>query len=366
LEESRLPVESEKVMGRRTHAALHLTVEEVKERMRNDPNPLYRQRWLIIYNALVDPREAKDIAKDTGVSVATVHQLIPRYNRLGVAAVETKGKGGRHHEYITVEEEKQLLEVFLERAKKGELVTIKQIKQAYEQKVGHKINEVTIYRLLKRHRWRKVMPRPYHPKANKQEQEDFKHNFPEKVKELEKTKDPEDHRPTLLMVEDEGCFGRVNDLRRAWAPEHVRPQVPRQIVREYIYAYAAIAPETGKMSCLLLPYANTEMMNLFLKQVSEDFSSYFILMQVDQAGWHDSEDLRIPQNIRLIPQPTYSPELNPVEHIWDELREKYFVNGYTESLDELIQVLCDGLMDLESDPQYIRSLTYFPHLRMIA
>lgn len=159
---------------------------------------------------------------------------------------------------------------------------------------------------------------------------------------------------------------RVNDLRRAWAPEHVRPQVPRQIVREYLYVYAAIAPETGEMTCLLLPYTNTEMMNIFLKQVSDDFSSYFIVMQVDQAGWHGSGDLVIPDNIRLIPQPAYSPELNPVEHLWDELREKYFVNGYSESLDELIQRLCDGLMELESDSKHIRSMTYFPHLRMIA
>jgi transposase len=366
LEESRLLVESEKVMGRRTHAAPHLTAEQVKERMRNDPNPLYRQRWLIIYNALVDPREAKDIAKDTGVSVATVHQLIPRYNQLGVAAVETPGKGGRHHEYMTLEEERNLLGTFFERAGKGEIVTAKQIKQAYEQKVGREVDETTIYRLLKRHKWRKVMPRPYHPQANKQEQEDFKNGFLNMVKEAEKTKDPNDHRPLLIMAQDEGCFGRINHLRRAWAPEHVRPQVPRQIVREYVYVYAAIAPKEGKMTCLILPYANTEMMNMFLKQVSEDFSSYFILMQVDQAGWHGSKDLVIPQNIRLIPQPAYSPELNPVEHLWDELRENYFANGYAESLDEVIQILCNGLMKLASDPKHIRSMTYFPHLRMIA
>lgn len=353
-------------MGRVTRVTPHLTEEEVKERMRNDPNPLYRERWSIIYTAQVHPREAKDIAKDIGVSVSKVHTLIPRYNKMGVAAVETPGKGGRHHEYITVEEEQNLLGTFFERAKKGELVTNKQIKQAYEQKVGHKINEVTIYRLLKRHRWRKVMPRPYHPQANKQEQEDFKNDFPNKVKEAEKTKDPKDRRPTLIMVQDEGCFGRINSLRRAWAPEHVRPQVPRQIVREYTYVYAAVDPKGGKITFLILPYANTEMMNIFLKQVSEDFSSYFIVMQVDQAGWHSSKDLVIPKNIRLIPQPSGSPELNSVEHIWDELREKYFANGYSESLDEVIQILCDGLMQLESDPKHIRSMTYFPHLRIIA
>jgi len=86
------------------------------------------------------------------------------------------------------------------------------------------------------------------------------------------------------MAQDEGCFGRINSLRRAWAPEHVRPQVPRQIVREYTYVYAAVDPKDGRITFLILPYTNTDMMNIFLKQVSEEFSSYFIVMQQRMVG----------------------------------------------------------------------------------
>jgi transposase len=351
-------------MARITRAALHLSPEEVKERVKNDPNPLYRERWLIIYNALVDPREAKDIAKDTGVSVAKVHKLIPLYNKIGVAAVETVGKGGRHHEYITLEEEQNLLETFFERAEKGELVTKRQIKQEYEKMVGRSVHQSTIYRLLERHKWRKVAPRSHHPQGDKEKQEEFTDNFQELVKKAEETRKPDDDRPTLLMAQDEGCFGRVSIPKRAWAPAHVRPQVPRQIVREYVYAYAAVAPEDGRMTFLILPYSDTEMMNIFLKQVSEDFSSYFVVMQVDGAGWHRSKDLVIPENIRLLPQPAYSPELNPVEHIWEELRESYFYNHCYETLDDVVQKLCDGLMELSSDLPHIHSMTYFPHFRI--
>ena len=353
-------------MARITRVVPHLTLEEVKERMKNDPNPLYRERFLIIYNAQVNPREAKDIAKDTGVSIAKVHKLIPLYNKLGVAAVETPGKGGRRREYMTTKEEQNLLEKFFSRAKNGELVTNRQIKQDYEKVVGHKVHETTIYRLLGRHKWRKVMPRRKHPKANKQKQRDFEDNFPEMVKKAEQTKDPNDDRPTLIMAQDEGRFGRISTIRRAWAPEHIRPLVPSQIVREYVYAYAAVAPEEGKMTFLVLPYSNTEMMNIFLKQVSEDFSSYFVVMQVDRASWHLSKDLVIPKNIRLIPQPPYSPELNPVEHIWEELRENGFYNHCYKSLDDVIQKLCDDLLELASDSSHVRSMTHFPHLRMVA
>lgn len=353
-------------MGKITRAAQHLSVEEVKERMRNDPNPLYRERWLVIYNALVNPREAKDIARDTGVTVSKVHTLVPRYNKFGVAAVETSGKGGRQNAYISLEEEENLLKTFFERAEKGEIVTASQIQPEYEKAVGHSVDPSTVHRLMKRHKWRKVMPRPRHPKADKQKQQDFKDNFPNTVKEVEKTKDPKDERPTLLMAQDEGRFGRVSTPKRAWAPPHVRPQVPYQFVREYVYAYAAVAPEKGKMAFLILPYSNTEMMSIFLKQLSKDFSTYFVIMQVDQASWHSSKDLVIPDNIRLLPQPAYSPNLNPVEHIWDELREKHFYNKNSESLDKVMQDICDGLLELESDPQHIRSMTYFPHFRMAA
>src|SRR2546425_12514021 len=110
-------------MARITRAAGHLTMEEVKNRMRTDPCPLYRQRWLIIYNALAEPRKAEEIARHCGVSKATVHQVISTYNRLGVAAVETPGKGGRHHEYLKVEEEREFLAPFFARALRGGLAT---------------------------------------------------------------------------------------------------------------------------------------------------------------------------------------------------------------------------------------------------
>ncbi len=161
-------------MARITRAAPHLTIEEVKNRMRTDPRPLYRQRWLIIYNALTEPRKAEEIARHCGVSKATVHDVISTYNRLGVAAVETPGKGGRRHQYLTLEEEEQFLASFFARAEAGEIATTAEIWSAFEAKVGHAVDDSTIYRLLDRHGWRKLMPRPRHPKADPQAKAQFK------------------------------------------------------------------------------------------------------------------------------------------------------------------------------------------------
>lgn len=164
------------------------------------------------------------------------------------------------------------------------------------------------------------------------------------------------------MAQDEGCFGRISRAKRCWTPLKMRPLVPAQVVREYTYAYAAVAPALGQMISLILPEASTAMMNLFLEEVSQTFSNHFIVMQVDGAGWHRANELVIPENIRLIQQPPYSPELNPVEHIWDELREKYFHNRVFPSLKELIDILCQGLNDLIADPDRLCSLTGFPHI----
>ncbi len=140
-------------MARITRAASHLSAEEVKTRLRRDPRPLYRQRWLIIYNALVDPREARDIAIHTGTSVTMVHQTVATYNRSGVKGIETRGKGGRRHQYLTFEEEQAFLAPFFSRASAGEIATAGEIKCAFEIQVGHEVNKSTIYRLLHRHGW---------------------------------------------------------------------------------------------------------------------------------------------------------------------------------------------------------------------
>ena len=166
------------------------------------------------------------------------------------------------------------------------------------------------------------------------------------------------------MVQDEARFGRITQPVRCWAPAGMRPCTPQQIVRQAIYAFTAVAPKSGEMISLILPTANTEMMTIFLEHVSIQFNHSFIVMQVDRASWHRSQHLQLPENIRLIFQPPYSPEVNPVEHIWGELREKHFSNRIFPSLDALQDHLCTAMNELSSNHTAVRSITYFPHIRV--
>lgn len=164
-------------MGRVSQAAPHLSVEEVKTKLKAAVSYWPRQKWLVIYNALVDPRPAAEIAKHTGISVASVHKLLSQYNRWGAEAIETPGKGGRYNYYLTLEQEQEFLAKFFEKAARGQVATATEIKIAYEELVGHGVHKTTIYRLLDRHKWRQIVPRPSHIKADPNTQEEFKKTF---------------------------------------------------------------------------------------------------------------------------------------------------------------------------------------------
>jgi transposase len=161
-------------MSRITRAAAHLSVEAVKTRLRFASNMTQRRRWLIVYNALVDPRPASRIALHTGVSVPTVRLVISTYNRCGPAALDTPGKGGRRNASLTIAEEEAFLAPFFARAARGEIATATEIHHAFEAHLGRAVHRSTIYRLLERHSWRKLVPRPMHPHADPAEQEAFK------------------------------------------------------------------------------------------------------------------------------------------------------------------------------------------------
>jgi transposase len=163
-----------KKMGNITKAVNYLTPEQVKEKMKESKDTRQLVRWQIVYNALVDPRKAEDIAASVGASKSLVQKMVSRYNREGAQAIEIKSCGGRYHEYLSLEGEEKFLKPFFQKAERGELTTVREIQSAYEEQVGNSVHETTIYRLLERHNWRKLLPRSIHPKADVQVQEDFK------------------------------------------------------------------------------------------------------------------------------------------------------------------------------------------------
>jgi len=113
-----------------------------------------------------------------------------------------------------------------------------------------------------------------------------------------------------LMFQDEAGFGRINKPKYCWCEKGIRPSVPCHHIREYRYAYGAVEPLTGDSCFLVMPYCNTVCMNLFLKELSKQFSDNVVLLCCDGAAWHKSKMLEVPENIVLFYIPPYTPELN--------------------------------------------------------
>lgn len=158
------------------------------------------------------------------------------------------------------------------------------------------------------------------------------------------------------MFADEARFGRIADTRRCWCPKPQRPLCQAMVTQEYTYAYAAVSVADGALDTLILPHVNTPCMQLFVNEVAARHPQNRIVMVLDGAGWHQSKSLRLPANPHLLTLPPYAPELNPVEHLWDDLREKSFHNRVFDSLDALEDHLEAVLRELEHDYERVRSI----------
>ena len=157
------------------------------------------------------------------------------------------------------------------------------------------------------------------------------------------------------MFQDEAGFGRINKPKYCWCEKGTRPSVPCHHIREYRYAYGTVEPLTGSSFFYIMPYCNTDCMNIYLDLLSKNYERDKILLVCDGAAWHRSKGLIIPKNITLIPIPPYTPEMNPIEQIWKELRLKGFKNEAFHTLDDVIDRLSDTIQSLSTET--VKSIT---------
>lgn len=165
-----------------------------------------------------------------------------------------------------------------------------------------------------------------------------------------------------IVFVDEARFGRMNRIRPCWAPIGKRPGVAAQLIREYIYLYGAVSPKDGTCVYLIMPTSNTACFQIFLDVLARKFARQDILLVLDGAPNHRCTDLVVPNNITLLYLPAYSPELNPKENLWDEIREKIFKNYALKSMDAVRAKLKEAVLYIERNPKLVRSITSFPYI----
>ena len=155
-----------------------VTIARLAERLKRAGSHAEYQRIQCVLIRATLGSSAAQIAELLGWSTATVHVLHSRWSKEGDAIFDLRGRGGRHNQHLSPEQERQLLAPFVERAEAGGMLTVAEIQRAYQAQLGKEVAPSTVYRLLDRHGWRKVVPRPRHPKADVAAQTAFKKTAP--------------------------------------------------------------------------------------------------------------------------------------------------------------------------------------------
>jgi hypothetical protein len=160
-----------------------------------------------------------------------------------------------------------------------------------------------------------------------------------------------------IWWQDEARVGQKNKITRRWARKGSRPRAPKDQRTKSAYIFGAICPARGVGAALVLPRCDTEAMQWHLDEISSQVSlGAHAIVMADQASWHTTEKLAMPANITLLPLPARCPELNPVENIWQFMRENWLSNLIFKSDDEIVAKCAEAWNKLTSQPTRIKSI----------
>jgi DDE superfamily endonuclease len=160
--------------------------------------------------------------------------------------------------------------------------------------------------------------------------------------------------PLEVWFQDEMRLGQKNPRTRRWARRGSRPVALRTASA---YIFGAICPERGTGAAVIMPRANTEAMQVHLDEIAAAVSpGAHAVVLLDQAGWHTTPKLRIPANLSLLPLPPRSPELNPVENLWQFLRQTFLSNRVFETYNAILNAACHAWNAVRGTPWRIMSI----------
>ena len=177
--------------------------------------------------------------------------------------------------------------------------------------------------MLARHGWRKLAPDKSHPQADPAAREAWKKTLRAASRGSGGFCGPT---PATPNVSGRSTFRPHQRCAALLGQEAPSPHgTCAMLTQQYTYAYGAVSPLDGRFDSLILPWVNGDCMQLFVNEIAARYPHENIVMVMGGAGWHKSQAMKLAENMRILFLPPYSPELNPQEHVWDELRESSFI-----------------------------------------
>lgn len=160
-----------------------------------------------------------------------------------------------------------------------------------------------------------------------------------------------------IWFQDEARLGQKNGQVRLWARKGTRPRQPADQRYQNAYLFGAICPAKAKGAALMMPEANARAMQAHLDEISHNVASNaHAVVLMDRAGWHTTAKLTVPKNITLILLPSRAPELNPMENVWQYMRQNWLSNRVFETYIDILDAGCTAWNRLIAQPETIRSI----------
>jgi transposase len=347
------------------HVQDHHSLEELQQLAK----ALTPKRIWLRYRAVVLAKQglsAPDIARTLGCSRRAVQSWVAKYNRGGVQGLQERPHTGRPPCLAGPD-----LLRFQERIEAGPtpedgICTLRgsDARRILREEFGVIPGRQAVYDLLHQLGYSSLMPRPQHEQANPEVQEFFKEIVVEQIDAIAERHPDKEIR---TYHQDEARFGQKGTIARVWARQGSRPRAVRQTGFTSLYVLAAVCAATGAVSALIMPKMNTAVINLFLEQFSRELpAGVHAVLIWDGAGFHTGGDLVVPGNVSLIQLPPYSPELNPVENLWHDLRSHHWSNRRYRDYDELQEEAMRSLCAVCDDTETIKTVCNAPYLQRSA
>lgn len=308
---------------------------DFKAEYKRERNPLIKIKFQALHH-LQSGKLLKDVADIVLYDEKAVRSWIRRfvaYDYEGL--IEKEGRGQKPRLPKDKEEEFKDEIDNLHEDRKGGRVTVDDIQELLLKKFDCNYSRQGVYTLLDRINIVWISGRSKHPKHSQDVINDFKVTFPEEISRIKKELDSNN---IEVWWQDESRVGQQGSLSRVWAAKGTRPRVVRQ--RQFLntYIFGACCPDKDKGCALILPECHTGMMQLHLDEISKNIEDGFhAIVIIDRASWHTTEALNIPSNISLLPLPPYSPELNPMEQVWQKIKGDSLTNRTFKDYDDIVE-----------------------------
>ena len=339
-----------------------LPAAELRRLARREPDHRAAMRLLAIASAL-EGRSRAEAARLAGMERQALRDAVLRYNAGGVDGLHDRPRSGRP-EALTPGQ-RAALKARVLRGPHPERDGVSawrlvDICAHAEEGYGVRCSEGGMSRLLRRLGLSRQKARPRHPQGREAQRAALENGLGPKLEEIAAA---HPGARIQLWCGDEARLGQKGRVCHRWYERGIRPPGPADQRFDSLYLFAACRPGPDEAFALALPEASTVSMSLSLARFAQaPEPGVHAALILDRAGWHLAHGLDVPDNIKLVPLPPYSPELNPVERVWLYLRERLLshrvLGGYTALLD----AACRAWNALAAEQGRLTSLTGYPYL----